>query len=83
MLWDIDLDAQASLTPAQVLLVWAGCAALLVVQSLVSRWWLATHRQGPLEALWHVLTWKGVRPAAAARGVRGAATDGPAPVSAP
>lgn len=83
VLWDIDLDAQANLTPAQLLLVWAGCAALLVVQSLASRLRLATHRQGPLEALWLVLTWEGARPAAAARGVRGPATDAPAPVSAP
>ncbi|WP_262493671.1 DUF418 domain-containing protein [Millionella massiliensis] len=24
-------------------------------------WWLSRHKQGPLEALWHRLTWLGSR----------------------
>lgn len=34
--------------------------ALLVLQVLFCRWWLARHKQGPLEALWHKLTWLGL-----------------------
>jgi uncharacterized protein len=31
--------------------------ALSLVQLAFSRWWLREHRQGPLEAIWHRLTW--------------------------
>ena len=31
--------------------------ALLVVQVLMSRWWLARHRYGPLEWVWRWFTW--------------------------
>lgn len=31
--------------------------ALALLQGWFSRWWLRTHKQGPLEALWHRLTW--------------------------
>ena len=38
--------------------------ALAVLQGLFSAWWLKRHRQGPLEAVWHRLTWIGApRPA--------------------
>ncbi|HEX7352699.1 DUF418 domain-containing protein [Brachybacterium sp.] len=41
--------------------IWAGCVLLLIVQSLVSRWWLARFGQGPLERLWRWATWSRVR----------------------
>lgn len=31
--------------------------ALITLQWIFCRWWLGTHRQGPLEALWHRATW--------------------------
>lgn len=31
--------------------------AILIVQSVASRWWLARFRYGPLEWLWRTLTW--------------------------
>lgn len=43
-------------------MIWAGCAVLLVVQSLVARWWLARFGQGPLEKLWRAVTWAGAKP---------------------
>nr|WP_315401423.1 DUF418 domain-containing protein [uncultured Duganella sp.] len=33
--------------------------ALALVQRQFSVWWLRTHKQGPLEALWHRATWAG------------------------
>jgi len=30
---------------------------LFIIQFQFCRWWLRNHRQGPLEALWHRLTW--------------------------
>jgi uncharacterized protein len=33
--------------------------ALAVLQAAFSAWWLRRHAQGPLEALWHRLTWLG------------------------
>ena len=41
--------------------IWGACAALLIVQSLLSRWWLARFGQGPLERLWRWATWSGAR----------------------
>ena len=35
---------------------------LAVLQGCFSVWWLRHHRQGPLEALWHRLTWIGAAP---------------------
>jgi uncharacterized protein len=32
-------------------------AVILIVQSFVSRWWLARYRYGPLEWLWRTATW--------------------------
>ena len=31
------------------------------LQVKFSRWWLSTHRQGPLETIWHKWTWMGVK----------------------
>lgn len=43
--------------------------ALALAQGMFSAWWLRSHAQGPLEALWHRATWwgRGGSPAAAAR----------------
>ncbi len=30
---------------------------VLIVQICVSKWWLKSHKKGPLEQLWHRLTW--------------------------
>lgn len=30
---------------------------LAILQGLFSTWWMQNHRQGPLEAIWHKLTW--------------------------
>lgn len=32
---------------------------LFIVQVQFCRWWLRSHKQGPLESLWHKLTWIG------------------------
>ncbi len=32
---------------------------IFVLQVMFSKWWLKTHNQGPLEALWHKWTWIG------------------------
>jgi len=34
---------------------------IFVIQLLFSRWWLSTHRHGPLEHIWFKLTWIGRR----------------------
>lgn len=39
---------------AQCLLIGLVIAILLI---MFSKWWLRTHRQGPLETVWHKLTW--------------------------
>lgn len=31
--------------------------ATLILQIMFCKWWLSTHKQGPLEGLWHKLTW--------------------------
>lgn len=33
--------------------------ALLLLQVLFCKWWLKTHKQGPLESIWHKWTWMG------------------------
>ncbi len=35
--------------------------AVLCIQVMCCRWWLHRHKQGPLEGLWHRLTWPGTR----------------------
>jgi uncharacterized protein len=30
---------------------------LAIIQGVFSNWWMKTHRQGPLETIWHKLTW--------------------------
>lgn len=30
---------------------------LAILQGLFSKWWMKNHRQGPLEGIWHKLTW--------------------------
>lgn len=32
---------------------------VLIAQIQFSKWWLKSHKQGPLESLWHKLTWLG------------------------
>lgn len=34
---------------------------LVYLQIVICRWWLSSHKQGPLEMLWHKLTWIGKR----------------------
>ena len=53
------LDLSHSTSWAQVLGLAAG---IIVVQAVVSRWWLARYRYGPLEWAWRWATW-GTRPA--------------------
>ncbi|WP_373991247.1 DUF418 domain-containing protein [Duganella sp. BuS-21] len=36
--------------------------ALALAQRQFSVWWLARHAQGPLEMLWHRMTWAGIAP---------------------
>ena len=31
--------------------------SLAIVQGVFSNWWMKNHRQGPLETIWHKLTW--------------------------
>ena len=31
--------------------------SLAIVQGIFSNWWMKNHRQGPLETIWHKLTW--------------------------
>jgi uncharacterized protein len=30
---------------------------LITLQILFSRWWMKNHKQGPMESIWHRLTW--------------------------
>lgn len=32
---------------------------IVLVQAVFCKWWLSKHKQGPLEGLWHKLTWLG------------------------
>jgi len=40
------------------------CTAIMLLQLWLSRWWLARHAQGPLEALWRRYTYLGQQPQA-------------------
>jgi len=33
--------------------------ALIIIQIIFCKWWLKSHKQGPLERIWHKLTWLG------------------------
>ena len=33
--------------------------ALAILQGIFSNWWMKNHKQGPLETIWHKLTWIG------------------------
>jgi len=35
---------------------------LATLQTWFSYWWMSRHRQGPLETVWHTLTWWGSKP---------------------
>jgi uncharacterized protein len=35
--------------------------ALAILQGMFSTWWMKNHKQGPLETIWHKLTWIGAR----------------------
>lgn len=50
--WGLNLVAY--LEPSACVFIGMG---LGIIQICASRWWLSTHRQGPLELLWHKLTW--------------------------
>ena len=30
---------------------------LAIIQGIFSSWWMKNHKQGPLETIWHKLTW--------------------------
>lgn len=49
------LGLGAVLSRAQLMLVWV---SIVVIQVLFSRWWLARHEQGPMEALWRRYTYR-------------------------
>jgi uncharacterized protein len=34
---------------------------LAVLQGIFSKWWMSSHKQGPLETIWHKLTWIGTK----------------------
>ena len=51
------------ISPQEMALIWGGCVVLLLVQVLISRWWLARFGQGPLEKAWRWATWSGARAA--------------------
>lgn len=40
----------------------AACIAFFALQILLSRWWLARYRFGPMEWLWRVLTYGELQP---------------------
>lgn len=50
------LGLGAVLSRGQLMIVWAG---IVLAQILFSRWWLAGHDQGPVEALWRRYTYRG------------------------
>ena len=50
-----------TVTDTEMFAIWGGCVLLLIVQSLLSRWWLARFGQGPLEKAWRWATWSGAK----------------------
>lgn len=34
---------------------------IIILQIIFCKWWLKSHRQGPLESIWHKLTWLGTK----------------------
>lgn len=54
LFYGIGLGLIGKLSPA---MFYAVAVAIFVVQILASRWWLARHEQGPMEALWRRLTY--------------------------
>lgn len=55
LLQGFGLGLGALLSRAQLLLL---CAAIMAAQLLFCRWWLASHAQGPAEALWRRYTYR-------------------------
>jgi uncharacterized protein len=51
--WGLGLAAQLGYAQLSVLAI-----AVFAAQTLLSRWWLARHAQGPLEALWRAWTYR-------------------------
>jgi len=50
-----------TVTDTEMFAIWGGCVLLLIVQSLLSRWWLARFGQGSLEKAWRWATWSGAK----------------------
>jgi uncharacterized protein len=40
--------------------IYAVALAIYAFQIVFSKWWLASHEQGPMERLWRLLTYAGV-----------------------
>lgn len=55
LLQGFGLGLGAVLSRAQLLLL---CAAIMLAQTLLCRWWLASHSQGPVETLWRRYTYR-------------------------
>lgn len=55
LLQGFGLGLGAVLSRAQLLML---CAAIMLLQALFCRWWLASHSQGPAEALWRRYTYR-------------------------
>ena len=49
------LGLGAALSRAQLMALWAG---IVLTQILTSRWWMARHDQGPMEAMWRRYTYR-------------------------
>ena len=52
--WGLGLGARLGYAQLSVLAI-----AFFAAQTLLSRWWLARHTQGPLEAIWRAWTYRG------------------------
>jgi uncharacterized protein len=52
--WGLGLGARLGYAQLSVL-----AFAIFAAQTLLSRWWLACHTQGPLEAIWRAWTYRG------------------------
>jgi uncharacterized protein len=53
--WGLGLGINASYAELTALAL-----GVFVLQLVVSRWWLARHAQGPLEAVWRAWTYHGL-----------------------